>query len=76
MVDKPILIDKDADLLEHVLEQIDVDKIKYYEESEDGQIRIVIVGSFGDDDEADAFFQGTNKNAHDAYERAMKGTIR
>jgi hypothetical protein len=73
---QPVLIDKDRDLLDHTLDNIDVEEIKYYEDDdEDGRIKIVVVGSFNDEEQAEKFLGNTNKDAIDAYERVMKGTV-
>jgi hypothetical protein len=71
--EQPILIDRDKELLDHVIEHINIDHVKYYETDEDGRIKIVVEGTFDDEEQAEAFLNGTDKEALDAYDRAMKG---
>lgn len=73
--EKPVVKDKDRDLLDHCLDDITIEEVKYYEYDDDeNKIQIVITGSFSDKEEAKEFINNkTNKPVYDAYERAMRG---
>lgn len=68
-----VVKDKDKDLLEKTLDDIDVKQIEYFESDDnDTEIQIVITGNIHDD-ERQAIRSRSNKPAHDAFDRAMQG---
>lgn len=72
--DQPILSDTCRDTLNHTIEGIDLDSVKYYETDDDEKsITIIIKGSFEDEEKTKDFMHGTHKSEYDAYDRAMKG---
>lgn len=68
-----VVKDKDKDLLNNTLDDIDVKQIEYLEcDDNDTEIQIIITGNIHDD-ERQAIKSRSNQPAHDAFDRAMQG---